>query len=457
MARRSIVTRIALIAIATGLIGATGATISARMISHSVSSERLSELLEDRYDLRESRVCQAAPQSWQLPVSRNARAFAYDEATKRPQNPSAPPLRTDLYAQLPEKDDGSVVGFGSYLRGTVVLLRRRSASPCGLVQLTSEPQPTTVNRVLTAEVVGALATGLVSGLLALALGLPLAQRVRRLEASAGLVGTDDEYVGSRARVGGDELDGLGAALDKADARIRSDASLLKQQRTSLERHLSEVAHDLRTPLTSLHAALERATETPDPAGTAGLLASALFDVVYLSALTDNLRLASQLRDGWDPNQDRRPFDLRELIEHVGERARMLARRRNVTLDMAMPDSPLLVDVGRIAVEQALTNVVQNAVSYVDPGGHVAIVLGADAHEHGFTLDVRDDGPGVPPVDLPQLGHGTFRSDEARQRDPRGRGIGLAITSEVCRRFGWKLSFHALEPRGLGVRIRAETK
>ena len=99
--------------------------------------------------------------------------------------------------------------------------------------------------------------------------------------------------------------------------------------------------------------------------------------------------------------------------------------------------------------------IQNAAIYVDDGGHVAIVVRGD-DDAAFTIDVRDDGPGVPPPELPRLGTGTFRSDQARQRDPRGRGIGLAITAEVCRHFGWTLSFHALEPRGLGVRIHGST-
>jgi len=261
------------------------------------------------------------------------------------------------------------------------------------------------------------------------------------------------YAPSGVGARGDEVDALGAALDNAHARIRSDAELLERQRSSLQRHLAEVAHDLRTPLTSLQAALERATEDPDARTARELLASALFDVVYLSALTDNLRLASQLRDGWDPREARSHVDLAELLDRVGTRARLLARRRDVAVEIAIPDAPLVVDVDRLAVEQALTNILQNAVTYVDCGGHVAIILRTEDDGRGFAIDVRDDGPGVPPLELPQLGYGTFRSDEARQRDPRGRGIGLGIASEVCARFRWELSFYPVEPRGLGVRVR----
>ena len=66
--------------------------------------------------------------------------------------------------------------------------------------------------------------------------------------------------------------------------------------------------------------------------------------------------------------------------------------------------------------------------------------------------ISDDGPGVPPAELPRLAERTFRSDEARKRDPRGGGLGLAITNEICQRAGWTLTFEPVEPRGLGVRI-----
>jgi len=107
----------------------------------------------------------------------------------------------------------------------------------------------------------------------------------------------------------------------------------------------------------------------------------------------------------------------------------------------------------VAVEQALANVVDNAVAYVDPRGHVAVILEADEDGSGFCFEVRDDGPGVPPAELPRLGQPTFRSDEARCRDPRGSGLGLAITSELCARLGWQLAFDSLRPQGLLVSIR----
>jgi signal transduction histidine kinase len=120
------------------------------------------------------------------------------------------------------------------------------------------------------------------------------------------------------------------------------------------------------------------------------------------------------------------------------------------LDVARPDGALMVRCQPTAAEQAITNLVENAVAYGDPGGHVAVVL--EWRGDRFSLVVVDDGPGVLPAELPRLGERTFRSDEARQRDPNGSGLGLAITSEICQRCGWSLSFARNEPKGLEVRI-----
>jgi signal transduction histidine kinase len=84
------------------------------------------------------------------------------------------------------------------------------------------------------------------------------------------------------------------------------------------------------------------------------------------------------------------------------------------------------------------------------------VLESDGPGKTFTLVVADDGPGVLPAELPHLGERTFRSDEARQRDPSGSGLGLAITSEICGRCGWNLSFERQEPKGLKVEIAGPT-
>jgi signal transduction histidine kinase len=226
--------------------------------------------------------------------------------------------------------------------------------------------------------------------------------------------------------------------------------------SKLLQHLDDVTHDLRTPISSLQIAIEQAADAASDAASRELLHGALKDVVYLGALTANLRLASQLREGWDPRAARAKIDLGEVVERVAARARILARRGGVALELARPDEAVPAACDPVAAEQAIGNVIDNAVAYGDRGGHVAVVLERSSGTGGgFTLCIEDDGPGVAPKELPRLGERTFRSDEARARDPRGSGLGLAITAEVCARCGWSLAFEPASPRGLRVTIRGQ--
>ncbi len=180
------------------------------------------------------------------------------------------------------------------------------------------------------------------------------------------------------------------------------------------------------------------------------MTAAIRDIVYLSGLTSNLRLAAALEGGWSPRREP-GTPLLEIVERATSRVRLLAKRRGVKLAVALPDQPVLVDADPLAAEQAISNVVENAVVHGAAGGHVSVMVVEQGPD--FEIVVMDDGPGVLPTDLPKLGQRTFRADVARQRDGRGQGLGLAITSEVCRHFGWTLAFSRLEPAGLSVSLQ----
>src|SRR5262249_26209556 len=156
----------------------------------------------------------------------------------------------------------------------------------------------------------------------------------------------------------------------------------------------------------------------------------------------------------DPAAGDPSVDLGATVDRGLERTRYYAKNRGIALEAARPDVPVLVRCQATAAEQAITNLVENAIAYGDPGGHVGVVLEAD--RGALVLGVADDGPGVLPAELPHLAERTFRSDEARQRDPAGSGLGLAITKEVCQRCSFALSFERLEPRGLKVQVTGPT-
>jgi signal transduction histidine kinase len=100
-----------------------------------------------------------------------------------------------------------------------------------------------------------------------------------------------------------------------------------------------------------------------------------------------------------------------------------------------------------AREQALSNLVDNAIRYNHAGGHVAVLL--DRVGDGFVLSVTDDGPGVTDAELAQLTTRWFHGSEARTRRPDG----LAVAAEAVKRVGLSLTFHRAGETGLRAEIR----
>ena len=393
--------------------------------------------------------CEASPRTWVFHDEGGATAYAYDADTLKSANPDAPPLDAS-YAHF-DRDLG-IEARGLRLGGALVF-RGAASGPCALVRATWGAPRGVGDRLLFVLVTSTLLVSSVAAALAfLAVVRPLTRRIERLRFAAERVGDAASYAPAE-RDDDPERDALGdlsSSLDRAHDRIRKDASALEQRQRDLQRYLADVAHDLRTPITSLQLALEQAADAPDHASSSELLSRALKDTVYLAGLTSNLRLASQLREGWTPASRGAEVDLRETVERVVGRARFFAKRQGIALDAAFPDDAVPAACDPIAAEQAIGNLVENAIAYGDPGGHVAVVLAITGDR--FTITVVDDGPGVAPVEIPRLGERTFRSDEARQRDPRGSGLGLAITSEVCARCAWTLAFETAAPRGLRVSI-----
>jgi signal transduction histidine kinase len=452
---RGLGTRIVLSSVLCGLLGLLVAWLLIRHATRETMQVGFAPYIHRTFDERELARCESDPTRWAIELERGGRLDAYDIATLQSGNPKSPPLDEVLASKIRsgELTPVQLPRIGSD-HGGAMALRGAASGPCSLIQATWPPR-TSVHR---RQLYWLLAGGLGVMAFAAALGVvavvgPLTRRIDRLRAAAGGVGAPSGYA-SAADAKSDELGELSAILDDAHQRIRADAEMLEERQKALERYLTDVAHDLKTPIASLQIALEQAAHANRDETVADILKGSLKDVVYLAALTTNLRLACQLRDGWDPGAgDDAGVDLGEVVERVALRVRYFAKSRSITLDVARPDAPVYARCHSTAAEQVVTNLIENAVSYGNPGGHVAVVL--DELSDRFSLKVVDDGPGVLPSELPRLGERTFRSDEARQREPNGSGLGLAITSEVCSHCDWQLSFARESPCGLRVTIEGQ--
>jgi signal transduction histidine kinase len=454
---RGLRTRIIIGSILCGILGLMVSWAMIRRTARESVQSTLVPYIRRTFDSGELERCLQAPDRWSLQLPRDLRLDAYDETILASHNPDAPPLDRALHRRLSNGEASPVeLARPEGEQVAALLIRVSPGGPCSLVQATWPPRLLRRRRLFYLMLIGGLAVVAAAAALGVFFVVqPLTRRIARLRAAAGAVGSQGEYV-SASDPASDELGELSTSLDRAHQRIRADADRLLQRQRALERYLGDVAHDLKTPISSLQIALERAAKRPMDADLADLLKSSLGDVIYLDALTTNLRLACQLQEGWNPAEGEPSVDIGDTIERVVGRTRYFAKNRGIAIESARPDFPVLARCHPTAAEQAITNVVENAIVHGNSGGHIAVVLEADEKSQSFSLVVADDGPGVLPAELPRLGERTFRSDEARQRDPSGRGLGLAITSEVCGRCGWKLTFERQQPRGLRVCIAGPT-
>lgn len=397
--------------------------------------------------------CLADPTTWSI-SERGYQIYAYDAATGTSSNPNAWPLDQDLWEQVRQGENCVSRFFWlNPKHGGGILLVMNDGGPCSMVQMVWDLNPRWRMGIVSALFFSGFAMLTLSVLLTALVSLrPLLRRLAHAAETASRVGDPGTYK-STIDVREDAITRIFAALDSAHARIVRDEKELQRKQGAVLDYLANVAHDLRTPIGSLQLALEelgalRKLGSPDEHA---ILQTALAEITYLGALTINLHLACQLREGLDPLAGGMA-ELGGLVDRVVARNALVGRPRDIEVFGNRPDSPVWVNCNSIMAEQVISNLVRNSVVHGEIGGNVAVLL--SSREPGFfELTVLDNGPGVPPEEIPRLEERHYRGSLTRKGDVEGSGLGLAIVGEICHRVGWQLSFHQHEPRGLRVLIR----
>jgi signal transduction histidine kinase len=271
-------------------------------------------------------------------------------------------------------------------------------------------------------------------------GYALSRAVQRrfAEMSAAAQGIIDGDLARRIPVSGagDDLDSLAATFNRMLDRI---AALMD----SLRQVSSDVAHDLRTPLTRLRQRLEAGMAMGDLEAQAGAMEGALADLdAILDTFAALLRIAQI--EGGARRSAFRPVDLAEVAAAVVEAFAPSAEEGRRSLSLERRASPV-VEGDRELLTQMLVNLVDNALTHTPSGSAVQVIVGATG-DHPV-LAVRDDGPGVPPEARESLFDRFVRLE--RSRSTPGNGLGLALVAAVARLHGASVELRDAAP-GLNV-------
>lgn len=236
---------------------------------------------------------------------------------------------------------------------------------------------------------------------------------------------------------GDEFDGVATTLNRMLDRIGGLMDNLRQVS-------SDVAHDLRTPLTRLHNRLEEASATEDrTAQQAAIKAASAEARELLDIFAALLRIAEV--EGMNARTHFRDVDLSGLVAELAETYRPAMDTSGHILKTAiMPDVTMTGD--RRLLQRLLTNLLDNAILHSPAGTNVAVSLNRIADT--IHLNVTDDGSGVTENEAQMLLHRFARAD--RSRSTPGHGLGLALVAAIAGVHGGLIR---ISPRpGFGVLI-----
>lgn len=365
--------------------------------------------------------------------------FAYD-ALGRPSAADAPALPAD------RNGAEAMTYWTTKGRGVAVVVPLGGESPCAFLLARIPPRQGELRdqaQALALVIVSVLASAWVAA-------GPLIGRLRRL-ADGVRRSAASHYETPVGVEGHDELAALAGAFNEAGQSVRAHLVRVQSREEALRGFVANTTHDVAIPLTVLQghlAELDKRLDTPEERA---LVRGAVQEAHYMASLLRNLAAVTTL-DGATAPPALSPVDLSALVERVVARHRPIARASSVELNAAAPDPPLIAPSDHTLLEQALSNLVDNAIRYNRPGGHVAVLL--DASADGFVLSVTDDGPGVTDEELAQLTSRWFRGSDARTRRPDGRGLGLAIAAAAVERLGLSLTFS--RPAG-ATGLRAELR
>jgi two-component system OmpR family sensor kinase len=227
-----------------------------------------------------------------------------------------------------------------------------------------------------------------------------------------------------------EVGQVGSALNTLLDHIDDALSARHRSEQQVRQFVADASHELRTPLATIHGYAELSRRTPEDAAMLLLALNKVeTEADRMSELVSDLLLLARLDSGRP--LAREDVDLTRLLLEAVADARVLAPDHKWQL--ALPDEPVTVVGDGARLHQVITNLLNNARSHTPAGTTVRVA--ASYEDHAVTIEVHDDGPGLPPELVDEAFDRFTRGDSSRTRASGGAGLGLSLVSAIAEAHG----------------------
>lgn len=221
------------------------------------------------------------------------------------------------------------------------------------------------------------------------------------------------------------------------------ANRLNYYTSNLKKFAADVAHEVRTPLTTMGLLTKALKEHEmEPEQRKEFIGDLDNELERLTALVNDLLELSKLEKDITEHEE---LSLNLLLENIIGENQFRFARAGLNLTEEMPEEEIIARAAPLQLRQVVGNLLDNALNYTPPGGTVHVLLSHD--DKNALVSVEDTGIGIPEEDLKYIFERFFRVERARSRARGGTGLGLAIVSEIIAKHGGKVWVESVEGKG----------
>jgi two-component system, OmpR family, phosphate regulon sensor histidine kinase PhoR len=219
--------------------------------------------------------------------------------------------------------------------------------------------------------------------------------------------------------------------------VLHDISELRRLERVRQDFVANVSHEFRTPLTAIQGFAETLLggALNDPANRERFVQIIRNHAERLARLTEDLLKLSRIEAG-KLDLEFRPVSVYQMVQSCVETVRFKAARKEIVLDVRIPDGLPAVRGDSNGLHEVLQNLLDTAVQYTPPGGRLE-VSASNGGEH-VTVTVSDTGIGIPQAEQERIFERFYRVDAARSREAGGTGLGLSIARHIMEAHGGRL-------------------